>query len=57
MPSFDIVNKVDLQTLDNTVNIAKKEIDNRYDFKGTSIPPNFTISFDAIIDIFYKERE
>jgi len=37
MPSFDIVNKVDLQTLDNTVNIAKKEIDNRYDFKGTHV--------------------
>ena len=35
MPSFDIVSKVDLQTLDNAVNISKKEIDNRYDFKGT----------------------
>ena len=35
MPSMDIVSKVDLQTLDNAVNIAKKEIDNRYDFKGT----------------------
>ncbi len=35
MPSFDITSKVDLQTLDNAVNIAKKEIDNRYDFKGT----------------------
>jgi len=35
MPSFDIASKVDLQTLDNAVNIAKKEIDNRYDFKGT----------------------
>ena len=35
MPSFDITSKVDVQTLDNAVNIAKKEIDNRYDFKGT----------------------
>ncbi len=34
MPSFDIVSKVDMQTLDNAVNVAKKEIDNRYDFKG-----------------------
>lgn len=37
MPSFDIASKVDLQTLDNAVNVAKKEIDNRYDFKGTHI--------------------
>jgi uncharacterized protein YajQ (UPF0234 family) len=37
MPSFDIVSKVDLQTLDNAINVAKKEIDNRFDFKGTHI--------------------
>ncbi len=37
MPSFDISSKVDLQTLDNAVNIAKKEIDNRFDFKGTHV--------------------
>lgn len=36
MPSLDIVSKVDLQTLDNVINIAKKEIENRYDFKGTN---------------------
>lgn len=37
MPSFDIASKVDIQTLDNAVNIAKKEIDTRYDFKGTHV--------------------
>lgn len=37
MPSFDIASKVDLQTLDNAVNVAKKEIDNRWDFKGTHV--------------------
>ncbi len=37
MPSFDIVSKVDLQTLDNAVNVAQKEIDNRYDFKGSHV--------------------
>lgn len=37
MPSMDIVSKVDLQTLDNAVNIAKKEIDNRFDFKGNHV--------------------
>jgi len=35
MPSFDIVSKVDLQEIDNAVNQARKEIDQRYDFKGT----------------------
>ncbi len=37
MPSFDIASSVDLQTLDNAVNVAKKEMDNRYDFKGTHL--------------------
>lgn len=37
MPSFDISSKVDLQTLDNTVNVVKKEIGNRYDFKGSHV--------------------
>jgi cyclic-di-GMP-binding protein len=37
MPSFDIASKVDLQTLDNAVNVAKKEIENRWDFKGTHV--------------------
>src|SRR5688572_10671849 len=32
MPSFDIVSKVDGQTLDNAINNAKKEITNRNDF-------------------------
>jgi cyclic-di-GMP-binding protein len=35
MPSFDIVNKVDLQLLDNAVNTTKKEIQNRFDFRDT----------------------
>jgi len=35
MPSFDIVNKVDPQTLDNAINVAKKEILNRYDFRDS----------------------
>jgi uncharacterized protein YajQ (UPF0234 family) len=35
MPSFDIVSKIDGQTLDNAINVAKKEILNRYDFNGS----------------------
>jgi len=37
MPSFDITSKVDLQTLDNAVNTVKKEITNRFDFKGSHV--------------------
>lgn len=33
MPSFDIVSRVDLQEVDNAVNIAKKTILTRYDFR------------------------
>jgi uncharacterized protein YajQ (UPF0234 family) len=35
MPSFDIVSKVDAQTLDNAVNSAKRELETRYDLKGS----------------------
>ncbi|MXV13812.1 YajQ family cyclic di-GMP-binding protein [Hufsiella ginkgonis] len=35
MPSFDIVSKIDSQTLDNAINTAKKDILNRYDFNNS----------------------
>jgi uncharacterized protein YajQ (UPF0234 family) len=35
MPSFDVVSKVDLMELDNALNTARKEIGQRYDFRGT----------------------
>jgi len=35
MASFDVVNELDLQELDNAVNMVKKEADQRYDFRGT----------------------
>ena len=37
MPSFDIVSKVDAQLLDNAVNVTKKEITNRFDFKDSVV--------------------
>ena len=40
MPSFDIVSKVDLQSLDNAVNVTSKEITNRFDFKGSHVAIN-----------------
>jgi len=35
MPSFDVVSQVDRQEVDNAVNQTRKEISQRYDFKGT----------------------
>jgi uncharacterized protein YajQ (UPF0234 family) len=35
MPSFDVVSKIDGQNLDNAINSARKEIVNRYDFRGS----------------------
>ncbi|MDQ3534244.1 MAG: YajQ family cyclic di-GMP-binding protein [Bacteroidota bacterium] len=35
MASFDVVCETDIQKLDNTVNIVRKEVQNRFDFKGT----------------------
>lgn len=35
MPSFDIVNKLDPQTLDNAINVARKDILNRFDFRDS----------------------
>lgn len=37
MPSFDIVSKIDPQTLDNAINVTKKEITNRFDFKDSPV--------------------
>lgn len=34
-PSFDIVSQIDLQEVDNAVNQAKKELQTRFDFKGS----------------------
>jgi uncharacterized protein YajQ (UPF0234 family) len=50
MPSVDIASKVDLQTLDNAINVAKKEIENRYDFKGAHIVFELNKK-DMIIDL------
>lgn len=35
MPSFDIVSRVDPQEIDNALNQTRKEISQRYDFKGS----------------------
>jgi hypothetical protein len=40
--SFDIVSEVDLQVVDDCVNVARKEIDNRFDLKGHGITLDFS---------------
>ena len=37
MASFDILSKVDPQALDNAINVTKKEITNRFDFKDSVV--------------------
>ena len=34
MPSFDVVSEVDKQEVDNALNQTRKEVGQRYDFKG-----------------------
>ena len=34
MPSFDIVNEINAQEVDNAINNTQKEVTTRYDFKG-----------------------
>lgn len=56
MPSFDLVSKVDLQTLDNAVNTVEKEIKNRFDFKGSHVvvelnKKEFKINLEAESDM------
>ena len=62
MPSVDIASKVDPQTLDNAVNIAKKEVDNRYDFKGAHVvldlnKKDMVINLEAEGDMQLKQLE
>jgi uncharacterized protein YajQ (UPF0234 family) len=47
MPSFDIVIETDLQEVDNAINQARKEISQRYDFKGSKS----TIEWDKKAEI------
>jgi uncharacterized protein YajQ (UPF0234 family) len=42
-PSFDVTSTVDLQEVDNALNQARKEVAQRYDFKGSKA----SIEFDA----------
>ena len=40
MPSFDVVNRLDYQEIDNAIGNVTREIANRYDFKGSETAIN-----------------
>ena len=48
MPSFDVVNKVDLQEVDNAINNATKQINTRYDFRDSKTEIKFDKSAKVI---------
>lgn len=50
MPSFDITSKADAQLLENSINVAKKEILNRFDFRDSKSEINFNKK-DLLINI------
>ena len=67
MASFDISSKTDAQTLDNAINVAKKEILNRFDFRDSksevelnkkdltiSIVTEHDMRLNAIIDAIHS---
>jgi Uncharacterized protein conserved in bacteria len=57
MPSFDVVSEVNRQEIDNAVNQAKKEILQRYDFKGSKTELNLEKEFIKILsDDDYKMK-
>ena len=56
MPSFDIASKVEIQVLDNAINVVKKEIQNRLDFKGSHVvieldKKNYSVALEADSDM------
>ncbi len=47
--SFDITSNVDLQEVDNAVNQARKELGQRYDFKGSSAEIEFNRAENTLV--------
>ncbi len=50
MPSFDIASKLDAQLMDNAINVAKKDILNRWDFRDTKSTVEFNKK-DLVVNI------
>lgn len=54
--SFDIVNKLDRQEADNAINQANKELNQRFDFKGTDSQVGWAGEFGVEIRSSAEER-
>lgn len=50
MPSFDIASKLDAQLMDNAINVARKDILNRWDFKDSKSTIDFNKK-DLVVNI------
>jgi cyclic-di-GMP-binding protein len=48
-PSFDITSTVDLQEVDNALNQARKEVAQRYDFKGSKASIDFDMKESKLV--------
>ncbi len=58
MPSFDVVSELDGHEVDNAVDQANREVDNRFDFKGTGAKfavQDFVVSLEAQADFQLKQ--
>lgn len=51
MPSFDFSSEADMEALKNAINVASRQIDARYDFKGTSAKIELNEK-DSLITLF-----
>jgi cyclic-di-GMP-binding protein len=49
LPSFDVTSGVDMQEVDNAVNQARKEVAQRYDFKGSRAAIELNRSDNTIV--------
>lgn len=70
MPSFDFTSEADMVALKNAVDVAGRQVGNRYDFKGTSAKIEFSekdktitvfgdsdFQVDQVKDILFPEME
>lgn len=66
MPSFDVVSEVNMHELANALDQANREVDNRYDFKGTdskfvhtedliTLESDGEFQLEQMLDILYKK--
>lgn len=51
MPSFDFTSEADMVAMKNAIDVASRQIDNRYDFKGSSAKIDFNEK-DKVLTLF-----